>query len=242
MSLRNTAMMKHLRTQICVRMLLAAINHAAFAQAPPAPPSPAGNAVHVTPDNFKRAETDMYFALFTKRGSFGKFYHFRELPLEGTGVRPNRDTRYSEAVFDLDAGPVTITMPDAGKRFMSLIVIDQNHYAHAVYYSKGRYTLMRQKIGTRYVFAATRTLVDPTDPKDMAQAHALQDAIKIKQQSPGRFEVPNSDPASQKKVRDALLELNGTLPGLRKAFGTRKEVDPVRHLIGTASAWGANPD
>jgi hypothetical protein len=29
---------------------------------------------------------------------------------------------------------------------------------------------------------------------------------------------------------------------LRKAGGRRDEVDPVRHLIGTASAWGLNPD
>jgi hypothetical protein len=36
----------------------------------------------------------------------------------------NRDTRYSAAVFDLDAGPVTIALPDAGKRFMSMQVID----------------------------------------------------------------------------------------------------------------------
>jgi Protein of unknown function (DUF1254) len=47
----------------------------------------------------------------------------RDLPVENTGVLPNRDTFYSFAVFDLDAGPVTITLPDAGKRFMSLMVI-----------------------------------------------------------------------------------------------------------------------
>ena len=79
-------------------------------------------AVPVTADNFTRAETDMYFGMFAKRGAFGKFYHLRELPLEGTGVRPNRDTLYSQAVFDLDARPVTITLPDAGKRFMSMMV------------------------------------------------------------------------------------------------------------------------
>jgi len=43
-------------------------------------------------------------------------------------------------------------------------------------------------------------------------------------------------------VREALLALNATLPDLRKAFGARSEVDPVRHLIGAASAWGGNPD
>ena len=61
----------------------------------------------------------MYFALFASQGGFGKFEMLRDLPLENTGVRPNRDTLYSLAVFDLDAGPVTITMPDAGGRFMS---------------------------------------------------------------------------------------------------------------------------
>jgi hypothetical protein len=43
-------------------------------------------------------------------------------------------------------------------------------------------------------------------------------------------------------VRAALIVLNDTLPDLRHAFGSRSEVDPVRHLIATASAWGGNPD
>ena len=79
--------------------------------------APAGNAVPVTVDNFIRAETDMYFTKFANRGGFGKFNHSRDLPLgEDTGVRPNRDTLYSLSVFDLDAGPVTISLPDAGER------------------------------------------------------------------------------------------------------------------------------
>jgi hypothetical protein len=79
----------------------------------------AQNAIPVTADNFNRAETDMYFAGAAKRGALGKFFHYRELPVESSVVRPNRDTLYSEAVFDLDAGPVKITMPNPGKRFMS---------------------------------------------------------------------------------------------------------------------------
>ena len=42
-----------------------------------------------------------------------------------TVVRLNRDTLYSSAVLDLDAGPVTITLPDAGKRFMSMQVTSE---------------------------------------------------------------------------------------------------------------------
>lgn len=43
-------------------------------------------------------------------------------------------------------------------------------------------------------------------------------------------------------MRDALLVLGSTLPDMKKAFGSREEVDPVRHLIGTAAAFGGNPD
>ena len=68
--------------------------------------------VHVTADNFTRAETDMYFGMLVERGGgVGRFDQMRQLhPIEGPGVRPNRDTLYAEAVFDLDAGPVEITL------------------------------------------------------------------------------------------------------------------------------------
>jgi hypothetical protein len=204
--------------------------------------SPPGKAVTVTADNFNRAETDMYFAQFVKRGALGKFVHLRELPLEGTGVRPNRDTLYSEAVFDLDAGPVKITLPKPGKRFMSITAINENHYVFEVGYGGGNYTYTRSEVGTRYLFVALRILVNPADAQDMKQAHALQDAVIVKQKDPGRFEVTNWDPVSHKKVRDLLLALNTTLPDLQKAFGSRTQVDAVRHLIGTASAWGGNPE
>lgn len=198
--------------------------------------------IQVTADNFNRAETDMYFAMFAKRGAFGKFIHLRELPLEGTGVRPNRDALYSEAVFDLDAGPVRITLPKAGNRFMSMMVVNQDHYVYEVDYTSGNYNFTRAEVGTRYVFMALRILIDPADPKDIKEAHALQDAVIVRQKSAGRFEAPNWDPASQKKVRDSLLALNSNLPDLKRAFGARFQVDQVRHLIGTAAAWGGNPD
>jgi hypothetical protein len=38
-------------------------------------------------------------------------------------------------VFDLDAGPVTVTLPDAGDRFLSLQVITEDHYVPEVIYT-----------------------------------------------------------------------------------------------------------
>ena len=215
------------------------------AQAQTAGPAPAASTVPVTADNFPRAESDLYFhSIAIKEGGFGKFFHKREpAPIDDQSViRLNRDTLYSAAIFDLDAGPVTITLPDAGKRFMSLQVIDEDEYTHGVFYGAGSHTLTRQAVGTRYVAAAVRTLVDPVDPNDVQQVHALQDAIKVSQKSAGKFDTPNWDPVSQKKVRDALLVLASTISDFKGAFGARNEVDPIRHLIGAAAGWGGNPD
>ena len=79
----------------------------------------------VTVENFIRAETDMYLGVVAKQGGFATFHHFCDvMPVDAqTVVRANRDTLYSAAIFDLDAGPVTATLPDAGDRFMSMFVI-----------------------------------------------------------------------------------------------------------------------
>ena len=208
-------------------------------------PTTSAETVPVTADNFIRAETDNTFSGVEKTGGFGKFHHYRELvPIDNHIVqRGNRDTLYSTGVFDLDAGPVTISLPDARNRFMTMIAIDEDHYVFTVVYGAGTHTLTKEKIGTRYALAAIRILVDPNDPKDVAQVNALQDAVKVDQPGgPGRFELPNWDQASQKKVRDALTVLGETIPDWRRAAGRKDEVDQVRHLIVTATGWGLNPE
>jgi len=198
----------------------------------------------VTVDNFVRAESDLYFSNIVKDGGFGKFSHRREPAAidNQTVIRLNRDTLYSAAIFDLDAGSVTITLPEAGKRFMSLLAINEDHYVPVVSYG-GATTFTKEQVGTRYLAIAIRTFVDPSDPKDVELVHALQDAIKIEQAGgPGKFETPQWDQASQKKVRDALLILATTMPDFNKAFGSKAEVDPVRHLVASAAGWGGNPD
>ena len=160
-----------------------------------------------------------------------------------TVIRMNRDTLYSGAVFDLDAGPVTIILPDAGSRFLSMQVISEDQYTIGV--------SLRRRHGTpsRGRGSARATSLLPSAcwsirrmPRDLTQVHALQDAIRVEQRTAGRFEVPNWDRESQGRVRELLLGLAATLPDTRRMFGTRAEVDPVRHLIGAAYAWGGNPE
>jgi hypothetical protein len=199
----------------------------------------------VTVENYNRAQTDVNFARVVMNGGFGKFRHGRELapPAQQGIVRPNRDTLYSFAIVDLDAAPVTITLPDPGKRFMGMQVVNQDQFTPATYYGAGTHTLTRETIRTRYAIAVVRFLVDFSDKEDVAEVHALQDAIKFSQMRPGTFDVPQWDGASLKKVQAALLRLGATVSDTRRMFGAdEREVDPVKHLIGSAMLWGGLPE
>lgn len=195
----------------------------------------------VTVQNFVRAETDGYFEKNTF-GKIGVFEHKRAPTAvdEQQVIRMNRDTLYSSAVFDLTT-PVTITLPDAGDRFRSMLIINQDHFIKGVEYAAGDYTLTQDAIGTRYVQIVMRHFIDANDRDDIAKAHALQDAITVKQDSPGTLELPEWDNTSRDAVRGLLNQLSAHQDPTAIAFGDEDEVDPVAHLIGTAAGWGANP-
>lgn len=199
--------------------------------------------VPVSVDNFSRAETDVTMATYVKEIGIGSFMHARAAVAidDQKIVRMNRDTLYSFGIFDLDAGPVTLTLPDTGRRYMMAQVIDQDHYTHDIAYAPGARTFAREQIGTRYMVVIVRTLANPEDPADLKAVHALQDAIKVEQKARGQLVVPNWDAVSQGAVREALKVLGRTLPNTNGMFGSRQEVDPVRHLIGAAIGWGGNP-
>lgn len=199
----------------------------------------------VNASNFARAETDTYFGTFVRQaGGLGRLYHVRTPPLidKQDVIRMNRDTLYSSAIFDLDAAPVTITLPDTRGRFMSAMVVNQDHYALDVAYAPATLTLTREQVGTRYVAVLFRTFIDANNPSDIQAANALQDAIRIEQASAGTFEVPAWDPVTHKKARDALLELAALGGDDKPRFGRPDEVAPVAWLIGTAAGWGGNPN
>ncbi|WP_313458799.1 DUF1254 domain-containing protein [Stenotrophomonas sp.] len=200
--------------------------------------------IRVNTDNFVRAESDVYLAKIVADGGFGKFQHARAFPAldKQLIIRLNRDTLYSYAVVDLDAGPATLVMPDTGERYMAAQIVNQDHITVDLWHGKGRHVLTRDQAGTRYALIIIRTLVDETSKADMAAAHRLQDALSIEQASKGTFEIPAWDSASLDSTRKLLLGLVAGVPDYKRMFGTREEIDPVRHLLGTAAGWGGNPE
>ncbi len=197
----------------------------------------------VTVFNFVRAETDLTLDRYVRQGALGKLFHMRQpTPIEKQDViRMNRDTLYSFGIFDL-THPVTIIKPDPGKRFQSMLIINQDHSMLPVEHGAGTFTFTREKIGTRYVLIVFRTFADAGDPKDVKAANALQDQIKFKQADSGSFEIPNWDEESLLRVRKHLNALAADITDFKGFFGDKSKLDPIKHLLGTSFGWGGNPE
>jgi hypothetical protein len=198
----------------------------------------------VNVDNFARAESNrMLGALLMRTGGLGTWFHDRQLESldEQTVIRQNRDTLYSAAIVDI-TDAATLSVPDAGDRYLSVMVVNQDHYINRVIHQPGEHTLSIDEYDTQYVLLAARILVDPTDPTDVAEVNALQDQFVLRCGTQEPFVVPDSDEASFTATRQALLELARGLGGFDHAFGRRDDVNPVRHLIGTAAGWGGLPE
>ena len=116
--------------------------------------------IKVNVDNYARAEADMQIDRMLKMGGgVNKWTHNRlPTPLDKQNViRMNRDTLYSFALVDISKG-ATVTMPDVGTRYMSMMVINNDGYINKVFLGGGTYNLTMEEFDTPYVVLAVRTL------------------------------------------------------------------------------------
>lgn len=200
--------------------------------------------IRVTIDNFGRAASDIEFEKYVAlAGGINRFYHFREpTPVDNQPtIRMNRDTLYSTAVVDIADG-ATLTLPEVGERYMSAMVYNQDHYVNEVFHGGGTYTLDMETFDTPYVIVYLRTLVDADDPKDIAAVNAIQDQMTITAASSQPFVKPDYDADSYEALVALLNTLLPFADGISGTFGAKEDVNPVRHLIGTAVGWGGLPD
>ncbi|CAK6687045.1 hypothetical protein I1E95_06645 [Synechococcus sp. CBW1107] len=105
--------------------------------------------------------------------------------------------------------PVTLTLPERGERFQSIRIINEDHFIVADEARPASYRLTQESVGSRYLRVNIRTLVNPGDPADVVAAHALQDAVRVKQSSPGNLVLPDWDQQSLGALRRAILGLGG---------------------------------
>ena len=193
--------------------------------------------------NFVRAETDMQMKGYVSApyNAFGKFTHSRK-PYDVNNqvtLSGNRDTFYSFGVFDLSKSDLTIELPDSKGRYMTLMPISQDHDVYRALNAPGTYTFKMSEIGTRYMFFAVRTLVDPNDPKDIKKVHALQDAIVVTQADKGDVSgLQEWSEADMLEMRKAYNILGSAATSSSKFFGVKDDNSYLDKAMGVAVGWG----
>lgn len=202
------------------------------------------DAVTVNVDNFVRAETDLGFQrLVDQVGGVNRWDLHREpMPLDKQLIpRLNRDTLYSAAIVDVREGAV-LTLPDAGDRYQSAMILSQDHDIAGIFHAPGEHEISADSVGTPYALVGIRMLVDPANPDDVAEVNRLQDGLRLEAGSDTPFEHPEYDEVTLSATRGPLLELARGLPDFRRTFGARGTVDPVRRLLGVAAGYGGLPE
>jgi hypothetical protein len=129
---------------------------------------------------------------------------------------PNNDTVYSSAFLDLRGGPVTLTLPPSGPRYLSVALMDAYTNNFAVLGTRttgvrgGRHVIVGPGATpppgaivspTPWVWALGRVLVD--GPADLAAAGAVQRGLTLGGGAPG----PAPTPPGVSRDGDALAVL-----------------------------------
>ncbi len=192
--------------------------------------------------NYVRAETDMQFRGYADRfRAFGKFAHGRKhYPIDNQVTQSgNRDTIYSFGVFDLSKSPLTVTLPETNGRYMSLMLISEDHDIYPAYYAPGTWTFTQEEIGTRYIMLGIRTFADPNSEADMKEAHALQDRVVTKQKDKGDLSgVAQWNEKQMLALRKSYNELGSTLSDSSGFFGVKCDRSYLMNAMGVAVGWG----
>ena len=203
-------------------------------------------AVPITADNLVRAATDIELQKYVSlAGGINRFFHFRQpTPVDDQPtIRMNRDTLYSTAVVDITEG-ATLTLPEVGDRYMTAMVVNQDHFINDVFFGGGTYTLDMETFDTPYVIVYLRVLVDAASPEDVAAVNEIQDRMRIEANASNPFVPPNYDEDAFEAVVAQLLPLGalGFVPDSARMFGARNDVHPIRHMLGTVAGWGGLPE
>jgi len=177
--------------------------------------------IPVTVDNFLRAATNLELEKYVSLGGgVNQFFHFRA-PVsvdDQPTIRLNRDTLYSTVVVDISKG-ATLTLPDVGDRYMTAMVVNQDHYINEVFSGGGTYALDMETFDTPYVIVFMRVLVDASDPEDVAAVNALQDQMTVESVSSNPFISPNYDQESFEGIVRSALSFAPYTPGSAFMFG-----------------------
>jgi hypothetical protein len=197
----------------------------------------------VSPETYIRAESDRQFGVIAKMaGGVNRFYHFRRpTPLDKQNVvRMNRDTLYSMGIVDTSKG-ATITVPELPRdRYVSVYLVDNDHYCPFVIYRAGTHELPR---GTQYLGLGVRIQVfNPKDEDEIALINKLQDQFIIKANSAEPLPEFTWDIESLQALTDQYEKEFAQYSSFKGMMGPRGQVDEKTRHIAAAGGWGLFPE
>lgn len=157
----------------------------------------------------------------------GVFAHVRHLAnhKHRAVTTPNTDTLYSTAQIDLSAGPVTITLPPAGGRYLSLALMDAytNNFAILGTRTTGPEGGTFRLVGPREAVEGWNVVRSPTDhvwalarilvesPEDLEAAREVQAGISLQgpaSEMPGPYAPRSADWREYFGAAAALMAAN----------------------------------
>ena len=201
--------------------------------------------IKVTALNYVQARTAIQFDKYLARagGKLNTFSHGRRVAdiNSRSSKRLNRDTLYSVAIVDISKG-ASIQIPEAGDRYMSVQVVNQDGFTNKIFHGAGRHYLTVAEFDTPYVWLLVRTLVLENIPGDMQAAQVLQDQMSIDSASERPYTHADYDPLSMSATTALLTELGKGISDNAKAAGTKEQVDPIKQLLLAAYGFGTLPE
>lgn len=178
----------------------------------------------------------------------GVFAHVRHLAnhRHRAVTTPNTDTLYSTAQVDLSAGPVTITLPPAGDRYLSLALMDAytNNFAILGTRTTGPDGGTFRLVGPRDAVEGWNVVRSPTDhvwalarilvasPEDLEAAREVQAGISLQgpaTQMPGPYAGRSADWREYFAAAAALMAAN---PPPVTDLGLLRTITPLGLLDG----------
>lgn len=199
----------------------------------------------VTPASYIRAEVDGRFAVFQQRagGKVNEFYLIsRPVPTdEQPVVRMNRDTLYGGGVIDTAQGARVYVPEVADGRYISLMVIDNDHYTVDIFHEPGWHEI---KSPTRYCVAVPRVeLHDMRDEAEIARVVEVLRKFEIDADSAENFAPADWDYDSMFALRAKYEAEFRTCTQFPSGWmGRRGEVDEDTRHLAVAGAWGLFPE
>lgn len=178
---------------------------------------------------------------FEKIGQVNTFFHHRDFKIDNSVIRMNLDTLYSMAIIDLNDGPVTITLPQIDDRYFSCNILDEMHYDVLFTKNGGKYTFKPENYEGQYLVCIIRILVKHRTPEEIHKVNKIQNSLKIEANNYSKkLNLPKYNLESYEYIKKLIKQLFETSPKMtsKGMFGTKEEVDDLKHLMGVYLGWG----